>query len=60
MNKFLHGPQRPGFLGERLRPPTWWRYTEVITAFDKIMIDKVCYSSIMDVQYQGMMTDVDI
>ena len=40
-NKFIHGSQRPSFLGERLRAPAWWKQTEVISAFDKVMHDKV-------------------
>jgi hypothetical protein len=41
LNKFIHGPERPSYLGERLRLPSWWHHTEVITAFDKIMLNKV-------------------
>ena len=43
-NRFVHGHHRPTYLGERLKPPSWWKQTEIITAFDKVMHDKVSSS----------------
>jgi hypothetical protein len=41
VNRVLHGPVRPRYLGERLHIPSWWNQTAVIAVFDKIMADKV-------------------
>lgn len=35
------GERKPKFVGQAMSPPSWWRQTEVMTAFDKIMADKV-------------------
>ena len=43
LNKFMHGPDRPPFLGDRLRAPAWWEQVNVMTAFDKILLDKVTF-----------------
>ena len=32
---------RPRYLGERFRVPSWWKHAEVMSTFDKIMVDKV-------------------
>lgn len=41
INRMVYGNERPAFLGERLKPPQWWKQTEIISAFDKVMLDKV-------------------
>jgi len=40
-NRFVHETARPSYLGEGMRVPSWWKHTDVITVFDKIMLDKV-------------------
>lgn len=36
------GGRKPKYVGQAMAPPPWWRQTEIMTAFDKIMADKVC------------------
>ncbi|WWC68082.1 uncharacterized protein I206_102001 [Kwoniella pini CBS 10737] len=31
---------KPHYLGERLKPPSWWRHEAIISVFDKILADK--------------------
>ncbi|WRT64656.1 uncharacterized protein IL334_001590 [Kwoniella shivajii] len=39
-NRFTYKGERPHYLGERLKAPSWWRHEVVISAFDKILTDK--------------------
>jgi hypothetical protein len=39
------GGRKPKYVGQAMAPPPWWRQTEIMTAFDKIMADKVCLGS---------------
>jgi hypothetical protein len=32
---------RPDFVDQGIQPPEWWKQTELMIAFDKIMGDKV-------------------
>jgi nicotinamide N-methyltransferase len=32
---------RPVFVDKGIQPPEWWKHTEIMTVFDKIMADKV-------------------
>jgi len=36
--RFIHSPERPTHLGERIRAPIWWN---IISVCDKIIFDKV-------------------
>nr|XP_019008347.1 uncharacterized protein I206_06906 [Kwoniella pini CBS 10737]OCF47128.1 hypothetical protein I206_06906 [Kwoniella pini CBS 10737] len=40
LNKFTYKGDRPHYLGERLKPPSWWRHEAIISVFDKILADK--------------------
>ncbi|EIW71142.1 hypothetical protein TREMEDRAFT_27360, partial [Tremella mesenterica DSM 1558] len=33
--------ERPRYLGDRFKPPGWWKHAEVLSVFDKVMHDKV-------------------
>ncbi|OCF45755.1 hypothetical protein I317_00243 [Kwoniella heveanensis CBS 569] len=39
-NRFTYKGERPHYLGERLKAPSWWRHEAVISVFDKILADK--------------------
>lgn len=41
INKVIHNV-RPAFLGERLRAPNWYKHLEIVKAFDRVMLEKVC------------------
>lgn len=46
---------KPVFLGERLRPPTWWQPVEVLAALDKVISDKQKRPSLLQrLKGQGM------
>jgi len=32
---------RPSFLGDRLKPPSWWHQVTVLQAVDKVLLDRV-------------------
>jgi len=36
------GHHKPVFVDQGMSPPEWWKHTELMSVFDKIMIDKVC------------------
>lgn len=33
--------RKPKYIGQAMVPPSWWRQTEIMTALDKIMANKV-------------------
>jgi hypothetical protein len=35
------GHHKPVFVDQGMQPPEWWKHTELMIAFDKIMADKV-------------------
>ncbi|WVF69649.1 hypothetical protein IAT40_004428 [Kwoniella sp. CBS 6097] len=39
-NRFTYKGERPHYLGDRLKAPSWWRHEAVISVFDKILADK--------------------
>ncbi|WVQ69409.1 uncharacterized protein L199_007626 [Kwoniella botswanensis] len=39
-NRFTCKGERPHYLGERLKAPSWWRHEAIISVFDKILADK--------------------
>ncbi|OCF58670.1 hypothetical protein L486_03160 [Kwoniella mangroviensis CBS 10435] len=39
-NRFTYKGERPHYLGERLKAPSWWRHEAIISVFDKILADK--------------------
>lgn len=42
LNRLTFPPGRkPKYVGQPMSPPSWWHQTKTMTAFDKIMADKV-------------------
>ncbi|WWD00736.1 hypothetical protein V866_007671 [Kwoniella sp. B9012] len=39
-NRFTYKGERPHYLGDRLKAPSWWRHEAIISVFDKILADK--------------------
>jgi len=42
------GHHKPVFVDQGMSPPEWWKHTELMSVFDKIMIDKVCMPTSLD------------
>ena len=52
LNRITSAGNRPPYLGERLRAPSWWRQSEVMAVFDKILLDKVTHCADRNLTFQ--------
>jgi hypothetical protein len=43
--RILYKNTKPSFVEKQLHPPLWWKQVELLEVFDKIIMDRVSYTS---------------